>query len=81
MFRKICRKEKRKKIGGVGVDGPGGVTGEEIGVILVLCICICIVMTKSNILHEFLTIAIIHFLHQHNVPIRDTLSLSNDVLL
>ena len=41
------RKEKRKKIGGVGVDGPGGVTGEEIGDILLLCICICIVTSSK----------------------------------
>ena len=34
-------------VGGVGVDGPGGVTGEEIGVILVLCICICIVTSSK----------------------------------
>ena len=47
MFRKICRKEKRKKIGGVGVDGPGGATGEEIGDILLLCICICIVTSSK----------------------------------
>ena len=47
MFRKICRKEKRKKIGGVGVDGPGGVTGEEICDILLLCICIFIVTSSK----------------------------------
>ena len=35
-------------VGGVGVDGPGGVTGEEIGVILVLCICICICIVTSS---------------------------------
>ena len=69
-------------VGGVGVDGPGGVTGNRcyINPLYSYFYLYCYDNT-SNIFHEFLTIAIIHFLHQHDVPIRDTLSLSNDVLL